>query len=59
MEPKQKFGKVQHDQQPTNLKQLRKAIVSECMQNFGLTNVIQGMVYRAQQCIQIQLRSFC
>ena len=44
------------DQQPRNLRQLREAIVSACesLDQEMIQNAFDGMISRAQRCIQAQ-----
>ena len=51
---------VEHDQQPTNLRQLREAIVSPCenVDQQIIQNAFDGMVSRAHRCIRSQGGAF-
>ncbi len=47
---------MQRDQQPRNLRHLREAIVSTCesLDQEMIQNAFDGMISRAQRCIQAQ-----
>ncbi len=53
---KHKIWNVEHDQQPTNLRQLREVIVSvrETLNQQIIQNALDGMVSRAHRCIRSQ-----
>ncbi len=52
---------MQRDQQPKNLRHLREAIVSACeslADQEMIQNAFDGMISRAQRCIQAQGHAF-
>ncbi len=51
---KHKILDVEHDQQPTNLRQLREAVVPACetLDQQIIQNAFDGMVSRAHRCIR-------